>query len=104
MGKRNTRESLEVEGVLLVAALTVFLGIDPFNISMGAGVRDFQTSMWNSPWRIFLRNLPCSKPNKLRNAEIMKWQPGEFHAPQSVPFDLQGRSDGCVLRYDGPIT
>jgi hypothetical protein len=100
MGKSNTRESLEVEGILLVAALVVFLGTDPFNILMGAGVRDFQAKYVALPLCRYLVEFPSWQA---KQASEMKWQPGEFHAPESVPFDLQGSgpytsvSDGCVL-------
>jgi len=89
---------------VLVAGVAWVLGTDPWKVSIGQGVTEF-----NSQYVALAPvnpDFPRDAENKLQAAEI-KWH-GQFFGPESLTFDAHGLgpytgvSDGRILRYDGP--
>jgi hypothetical protein len=93
-------------GFLLIAAAAWYVATDPFQHSVGNGVKHFEPQYIAAPTYDILQNFSRDTESKLQKAEL-KWR-GEFWGPESVTFDARGRgpytgiSDGRVMRYDGP--
>ncbi|CAK9191757.1 unnamed protein product [Sphagnum troendelagicum] len=93
-------------GFLLIAAAAWYVATDPFQHSVGNGVKHFEPQYIAAPTYDILQNFSRDTDSKLQKAEL-KWR-GEFWGPESVTFDARGRgpytgiSDGRVMRYDGP--
>jgi hypothetical protein len=93
-------------GFLLIAAVAWYVATDPFQHSVGHGVKHFEPQYIAAPTYDILQNFSRDTDSKLEKAEL-KWR-GEFWGPESVTFDSRGRgpytgiSDGRVMRYDGP--